>query len=1117
MASNTYSVEYAKSARSACKNNKCKKKIEKDAVRIAKKYPSDRFAEGGTQTDWFHYNCIFDALKRARKDTKKIESEDDLEGFDGLADSDQALIRQCIEVGEETEASQDKPKEKKKPKTIKKKTNNSTQSASDVSDISDASDVSDAGPQEFKLRATDDSEEPIVLKSGVNSLGRNNVRGDDVKKISRKQLEIIVRGKTIEVVRRGTNPSFLLKSREEQSTVLEKDEAVPIYNGDVISLFIDKHAFRLDARGVKPTEQAKEKKVEKVEKEEKEKPKTIAGKKKEKEVKQPPKKPAAKKTKTDSTEPKKKKKKKGGSSEESSGTDEYDANDPFINDDEAEESEDDDESATIREGKAFVKNLDSKKRKTSDDFDEENDPLERTKCKYGETCYRKNEDHLNEYWHPKKREGNEMKRQKSLESTQKTDESPAKKKKGGKEEGGKTDEEKLNQLVKMFSDVSKDKLKKVLREANGNLEEAILTLYISTVVEDRPYDSKSTRAIPAGYTVESSCARFLYISHRKGIEYRTFVSVYLRSCLSLFLFRSIILPSYRKQRACTQLYHSALMKTLAIFFLLAITGALGQCDDLAVASSNVTYSNVTSGVCDADNDYWCPQGQCCSVDGFCGSTDQYCSPINNCVNQCWSCASFGCPTGLCCSQYGYCGNSSDYCAINTNPPNCVSNCAYASPPSISYGVPGYTISSLTVGQVSSVNITGDGSLNLTQCPVQLKFFNNSESRMLQSFWFSSDPTSNSLYNLYQLTFSLNVSETYYLRLNCTCGWSWCSYSTKIGPFYVGPSTSKRAEDPLLPSVDKRTVDGFRPTWKNVIYVYQLVSQNNFARSILIPGASGTPSHNYNVIILAFWLSARNSPDQYSALGYWDRLSGSIQVQYQRSYHNVGMRVIASAFGADDNPTTRSASSVASQLASFVKSNNLDGIDIDYEAPAHPGSNQRCGNCFSASWVISLQRNLRNLLPQGTYLITHAPQGPHFSTQTNGDYPDNAYYSIHQQVGGSIDWYNIQYYNNDNIPTYNDLFVQRSGYGPNTAVFQLMSTANGGLGIGCSQIVVGKPLGSPSNHDGRGYMTPSALASAFRKARGAGRGYTCGGAMGWELVRDSSSVRWSQTLNNGFYG
>ncbi|KAJ0249409.1 hypothetical protein HA466_0149070 [Hirschfeldia incana] len=91
----------------------------------------------------------------------------------------------------------------------------------------------------------------------------------------------------------------------------------------------------------------------------------------------------------------------------------------------------------------------------------------------------------------------------------------------------------------------------------------------------------------------------------------------------------------------------------------------------------------------------CPNGLCCSKYGFCGSTPPYCT--NGCQSQCHyhtttlappppdpylpvpQCGHEAggalCPNGLCCSKEGYCGTTEPYCG-----PGCQSQCDYVPPP-----------------------------------------------------------------------------------------------------------------------------------------------------------------------------------------------------------------------------------------------------------------------------------------------------------------------------------------------------------------------------------------------------------------------------------------------------
>lgn len=62
------------------------------------------------------------------------------------------------------------------------------------------------------------------------------------------------------------------------------------------------------------------------------------------------------------------------------------------------------------------------------------------------------------------------------------------------------------------------------------------------------------------------------------------------------------------------------------------------------------------------------------------------------------------------------------------------------------------------------------------------------------------------------------------------------------------------------------------------------------------------------------------------------MDSSKRQQLKQTYANAGIKIIVSAFGSTETPTTSGtdAKSCASQMASWVKSNDLDGIDVDWE-------------------------------------------------------------------------------------------------------------------------------------------------------------------------------------------
>ena len=94
MTENRYLTGYAKLGTSSCK--KCKQKIDKGALRIAKLVSNPFSEDAGDMKQWFHPACIFETFVRARATTKKIEDTEDVEGFSDLQQEDKDLILQLI-------------------------------------------------------------------------------------------------------------------------------------------------------------------------------------------------------------------------------------------------------------------------------------------------------------------------------------------------------------------------------------------------------------------------------------------------------------------------------------------------------------------------------------------------------------------------------------------------------------------------------------------------------------------------------------------------------------------------------------------------------------------------------------------------------------------------------------------------------------------------------------------------------------------------------------------------------------------------------------------------------------------------------------------------------------
>jgi len=110
MADNTYNIEYAKPSRAKCKLTTCKQPFDEGSLRIGKTFSSSNGERN--QTDWFHVDCIFKAFVRARKTTKKIETVDDILGFDSLSPQDQDNVQKLVEEFNTNNSSKPTPQTK---------------------------------------------------------------------------------------------------------------------------------------------------------------------------------------------------------------------------------------------------------------------------------------------------------------------------------------------------------------------------------------------------------------------------------------------------------------------------------------------------------------------------------------------------------------------------------------------------------------------------------------------------------------------------------------------------------------------------------------------------------------------------------------------------------------------------------------------------------------------------------------------------------------------------------------------------------------------------------------------------------------------------------------------
>jgi chitinase len=299
----------------------------------------------------------------------------------------------------------------------------------------------------------------------------------------------------------------------------------------------------------------------------------------------------------------------------------------------------------------------------------------------------------------------------------------------------------------------------------------------------------------------------------------------------------------------------------------------------------------------------------------------------------------------------------------------------------------------------------------------------------------------------------------------------------------------------------------------VIYIDALTSwwpPTAIAAGLGIPGYAHNSS--YNVINLAFWMDSgpadaatvwANAYTYVSSDNPWGSSNQAVQAAWVQKYHSAGIKILVSAFGATEFPTSAGVDPVAcgTKLANFVKQNQLDGVDLDWEDNAAMEAGK------GEAWLVSITKTLRNLLPKSQgYIISHAPQAPYFMGAPK--YPNGGYLTVDKEVGDQIDFYNIQFYNQgtSTYDSYATLFQTANGWATGTSVHELMSK-----GIPASRILVGKPV-TTGDATNTGYVPVNTLAGLFSQAKGNG---WSSGFMGWQYIHDTDGS-WSEKLHDAFH-
>jgi hypothetical protein len=119
------------------------------------------------------------------------------------------------------------------------------------------------------------------------------------------------------------------------------------------------------------------------------------------------------------------------------------------------------------------------------------------------------------------------------------------------------------------------------------------------------------------------------------------------------------------------------------------------------------------------------------------------------------------------------------------------------------------------------------------------------------------------------------------------------------------------------------------------------SASGLAKSIGVPGYS---NHSYTHVLLTFYTCQQgpldaailwDQPSLYFGTTTFGATDDSIRTTLLGLFHAKGIKLMVSAFGSTELPTSQGIDAVTcgNNIANYVIKNNLDGVDVDWEDTA----------------------------------------------------------------------------------------------------------------------------------------------------------------------------------------
>lgn len=544
-------------------------------------------------------------------------------------------------------------------------------------------------------------------------------------------------------------------------------------------------------------------------------------------------------------------------------------------------------------------------------------------------------------------------------------------------------------------------------------------------------------------------------------------------------------------------------------------------------------------------DCGCKPGECCSKDGFCGRTEEYCGQgckSGNCLSVNFlskrdgTCSTDSpCPNNLCCSRFGYCGTTVDYCGTGcqagacfgaaTTAPTTKPTTAPTTAPTVAPTTRPTAAATSAPTKAATPAPTSPATVAPTVAPSKAPASSNNNGGCS-----SDSPCPN---NLCCSKYGYCGNSDAYCGNGCQggpCfGASTTAPTTKpttapstapttrpttaptVAPT-VAPTTKPTVAPPTAPTTRPTSAPTVAPTIKPTVAptVKPTVAPTSPPSSTWPNGPLkavyvdiglnwANPSSTfkavvdagYNYVVLAFLVSNT----VWDAATAWASMSAADQQATIAYAHARNARIVVAAGGATDFPfSIMTGNAYGSWAANWANAHYLDGVDFDLENFGGGFTFGTMNTAATIKWVADATNAARAILGDDK-IISHAPQPPYFGNVYSFS---NAYTEIYKQAP-SINFLMVQYYNNGPATTYEEIFTKGDG---KTSVKELAD-----LGIPLNKIVVGKPI----KEDDAGSMWISAATFNSYVTRAKAELGWSGGVMGWQWHDSDTNSKWIKTI------